>query len=93
LFEDWQVEYIKSVADRHDLSFSEICRMLVSIGIDISIAQLHPEYKLKIERKNFTTFTNEKTSEDVRHQLLSKLYFETRKAVEYRLSKIKPRKH
>ncbi len=92
LFEDWQVEYIKDIAERYDLSFSEITRLLSSLGMIISISTFNPEIKIKIPKEPFIKFSKEDSSAEERHQILSRLYFEARKAVEYRLSKVGKKK-
>ena len=92
LFEDWQVEYFKDVAERNDISFSEVCRLMTSLGMVDAVTALHPEYKLDRDVKHYKKFVDQNASEDVRHQLLSKLYFEARKAVEYRTAKTKKKK-
>lgn len=92
LFEEWQVEYIKDVAERNDISFSEVCRMLSSLGMIDAISNLHPKFKIERKKNGYKQFVNQKSTEADRHQILSKLYFEARKAVEYRMGKVK-RKH
>ena len=91
LLDDWQEEYIKDAAERYDVSFSEAVRIFLSEGFLYIIPLLHPEYKSGITGKELALMTkksgNPKTSEEERYNLVSKLYFEARKAVEYRLNK------
>lgn len=96
LLEDWQEEYIRDVAERYDQSFSEVVRIVLSEGFLHIISLLHPEYKSKLTGKHLTEMTkkagNSNTPEEERHKSIGKLYFETRKAVEYRMSKLKNKK-
>jgi hypothetical protein len=92
LLTDWQVEYLKNTAERYDQSFSEVVRIFISHGFLYIIPLLHPEYKPKITGRQLAEMTrkagNPDTSIEEQHQLVSKLYFEARKVVEYRLSKV-----
>lgn len=96
LLEDWQEEYLKDVADRYDQSFSEVTRIVLAEGFLYIISLLHPEYKSRITGKHLTEMTkkagNTNIPEEERHKSISKLYFESRKAVEYRISKVKNKK-
>jgi hypothetical protein len=92
LFEDWQMEYLNHLADIYDLSFSEAVRMSISFGFICAISVLHPEFKPGIDKKSIQKASNRKLPEEELHKLLSKLYFETRKAVEYRMTKAPEKK-
>jgi len=93
LLTDWQEEYIRNGAQRYDQSFSEVLRIFLSEGFLHLIPLLHPEYKPGIAGRQLAEMTrkagNPNTSIEERHKLISKLYFEARKAVEYRMSKVK----
>lgn len=96
--EEWQIDYIKKIAEIHDQSFSEILRVILCEGIMGIVSALHPEYKLKLTQKEFANMirssADPKTPADEVHAHLSKIYFETRKALEYRmeaLNKIQPK--
>jgi len=92
LLTDWQEEYLKNTAERYDQSFSEVLRIFLSEGFLYIIPLLHLEYKPGITGKHLAEMTrqagNRNTSLEERHKLISKLYFQARKAVEYRLSKV-----
>jgi hypothetical protein len=92
LLEDWQLEYIKNVAQLYDFSFSEVLRICLSEGFMHVINALHPEYKPGITKKYFAQMAkkgvNSNTPLEEKHKFISKIYFEARKAVEYRLKKI-----
>ena len=96
LLSKWMEDYIKFVADKYDLNFSSAIRVHMCLGILYVISILEPEYKTDLQSKEFIELSkkaskNELQEEEV-HQLLSKAVFETRKAVEYRLSKKKKQK-
>jgi len=92
LLTDWQVEYLKNTAERYDQSFSEVLRIFISHGFLYIIPLLHPEYKRGITGKQLAEMTRKAgdpdTSIEEQHKLVSKLYFEARKVVEYRLNKV-----
>ena len=93
LLPDWMEDYIKFLVERYDLSFSEIIRGEICFSFLNTIITLCPEYKPGVTTKSIIEaarldIRNELTREDL-HKLLSKLYFETRKAVEYRMDKEK----
>ena len=76
LLDDWQVEYIKLVTETHDISFSD-----------------YPNYKAGIDLKSLKRIKDlslyKKRSEEGFHKGLSNIYFEARKAVEFRLKQKK----
>lgn len=92
LLEDWQLEYIKNAAERYDYSLSEVLRIFLSEGFLCVITALHPEYKPNITKKYFVEMArkaaNHNTSLEEKHKSISKIYFEARKAAEYRLKKV-----
>ena len=96
LLEDWQVEYIQVLSDVYDVSLSEALRVVLSIGTLSIVDILSPEYKSgltkeeigkKIKKGGLSTTSNEE-----KHKDISRLYFEARKATEYRLSKLKKKR-
>jgi hypothetical protein len=93
LLPEWMEDYIKFLVERYDLSFSEIIRGQLCFSFLNTIINLYPEYKPGITSKNIIEavrldIRDEVKQEDL-HKLLSKMYFETRKAVEYRMGKEK----
>jgi isopropylmalate/homocitrate/citramalate synthase len=96
LLPDWLEEYIKYLADTYDLSFSEVIRAEICIAIIGTISKLHPEYKLGITSEEILDMikkaVQEDTASDKQHGILSKIYFETRKAIEYRFNQEKKQK-
>ena len=96
LLTDWQEEYLKNTAEIYDQSFSEVLRIVLSEGFLYIIPLLHCEYKPGITGKDLAEMTRKARNNDMkleeRHKLISKIYFEARKAVEYRLNKVVKRK-
>ncbi|MGD8537018.1 MAG: hypothetical protein PVF66_14315 [Candidatus Aminicenantes bacterium] len=96
LLPDWLEEYIKFLADRYDLSFSEVIRGELCVAILNMVPHLFPELKSEMSGKEIASLVKKNLEEEMEqeesHRLLSKLYFEARKAVEYRLSREKKQK-
>ncbi len=96
LLPDWLEDYIKFVADRYDLSFSEAIRMELCISILNMIPQVFPEHKPNISGKDISNYVKHNAEQEMEkeehHRLMSKVYFEARKAVEFRLNKEKKQK-
>jgi hypothetical protein len=82
LLEDWQGDHLKLIAETYDLSFSEVIRLALSLGITNVIQSIDPKFKTTVDGGKIKEFLSPKTTEDKRHQLLSNLYFEARKAAE-----------
>ena len=93
LLTDWLAEYARFVSEEFDISFSEAVRILMCIGTLQAIKELSPKYKNKITVKHIVgTIRGEKDSkqrEEITHKLISQAYFETRKAIEFRLTELK----
>ena len=93
LLEDWQVEYIKAVAQSYDISLSEALRIIFSIGTISIIATVHPEHKSGATKEKIKLAMQECASDkvpiDKKHSWISALYFEGRKSAEYRIAKLK----
>ena len=93
LLPDWLEDYVRYLTSKYDLSFSEVIRAEVCCAILTSVASLFPGYKpgLTVDdifQKIKDDKLYESTREDI-HRLLSSLYFEARKAAEFRLKQEK----
>jgi len=91
LLPDWLEDYIKYLTENYDLSFSEVIRAEVCCSIISSVSSLFPDYKPGLRLDDiFQKIKKDKlyrsTREDV-HRVLSAVYFEARKAAEYRMEK------
>jgi len=96
LLPDWLEDYIKILVEKYDLSFSEVIRVELCFSILSSVAHLYPEHKLGITPKQITEMVKNNVQDtmerDEMHRYLSKIYFETRKAIEHRLAQEKKQK-
>jgi hypothetical protein len=85
------------VSEEYDISFSEAVRILMCIGTVQAIRELFPQYKNKMTVKRIVgSIRGEKDSkqrEEITHKLISQAYFETRKAIEFRLAGVKKLKN
>lgn len=93
LLSSWMEDYLKFITDRYDLNFSSAIRIHMCLGILYIISNLEPDYKIDLLKKDLIEFSKKaianEADEETGHQLFSKIIFETRKAVEYRLAKEK----
>lgn len=94
LLEDWQEEYVKFIAQKYDLGFSEVIRGLMCVEAIEVVRQLFPKYKLKLTAKNIKEMLEKYARKDraVLHRFMSSAYYEARKAMEYRISKEKQKR-
>ena len=97
LIDDWMEDYIKLVAEKYDTSTSAVIRVHLGVAILYVIETLYPGYKPNLGNKELQELAKKaakgKLEEADAYQMLSKILFEARKAVEFRLSKEKkPRK-
>lgn len=91
LLPDWLEDNIKLFADRYDLSFSEVIRAKICVAILAAMPKVYPEHEpgLTLEEimDMFMGTNAVKMEREEVHRMLSKIYFEARKAVEYRMAK------
>ncbi|NIO19799.1 MAG: hypothetical protein GTN76_03425 [Candidatus Aenigmarchaeota archaeon] len=93
LLPEWLEDYHKFLVDKYDLSFSEVLRIALCIEVLTIVPLLYSEYKAGISAEEISNLIkkklDEKMDQDELHRFASKIYFEARKAVEYRLKKEK----
>lgn len=91
LLPDWLEEHLEYLCSIYDLSFSEIIRGQICFSTLNAVLYLHPEYKAEIRPeeilKMFKEQDKNKLDRGEMHRILSRIYFETRKAVDYWQSK------
>ena len=91
LLPDWLEEYIKFLVDQYDTSFSEAIRIELCIAVLCMVPRLFSEYKSGTDIDEIVKCVNQnyekEIDQDERHRNLSKIYFEARKAIDYRLKK------
>ena len=95
LLSDWQVDFLKHCADKYDFSFSEVIRIMISEATLNVMFSLYPGHKVGIDTKELAkikkTVNNPNTNSEEVHKLISKLYFESRKATEFMMTQGKKR--
>ena len=89
LIPDWLEDYIKYLAERYGMNFSEIIRAEICYAILCHVTHFYPDFKPSINPNEILGWLKNPSKEDLgkkeMHQVLSKIYFEARKAVEHRL--------
>ncbi len=89
LLPDWLEDNVKLIVEKFNLSFSEVIRAEICTSILATITKQFPEYKPGISHdevaKLLTDHSKRNMEKEEIHRYLSKIYFEARKAVEYRL--------
>ena len=84
---DWIADHIKLAAEKYDVSFSELTRMLICSQIGKLIQLAYPEYRFPIKDKEtieiIRKYNKNKLEPEEFHTFISRLYFEARKAAEY----------
>jgi len=88
---DWLEEYINFIADKYDISVSEAIRTQICLAIISLVTEVYPDYESEFKAKDIygsvAQFNSDKIDREQFLKLLSKTYFEARKAVEFRLKK------
>jgi len=96
LLPDWLEDYHKLLVNKYDLSFSEVLRIALCIEVLTMVPLLHPSYKPEIDAEKISKLIKrkleEKMDQEELYRYMSKIYFEARKAAEYRMSKEKKQK-
>jgi hypothetical protein len=87
ILNDWMGDHYKLVSQKYDVSFSEMVRMALCVDIMNATRIAFPKYKFKIDEKILTKTIKKKDivgtiGVEEFHKLLSKIYFEARKATE-----------
>ncbi len=94
LIPDWLEEYVKYLAERYDLTFSEIIRAEICYAILCHVTHFFPDFKPTVNPNEILGWLRNPPGKDLEkeelHRVLSKIYFEARKAIEHRLIKGRP---
>lgn len=96
LLASWQADYLKHLAEKYDVSFSESVRASICMAILCAVPKVYPEYivpKLDEKISDASKKKNKGFDQVEMHRLLSNLYFEARKASEFTLAKETSEKH
>ena len=87
LLTDWLADHLKAISEKYDISISEGVRLMLCLQIPKMVSIAYPKYKVETaDRKLVTTIKKaggDKISREDLHKLLSKIYFEGRKALEF----------
>jgi hypothetical protein len=94
---DWMEEYLEAVADRYDLTISELLRLELSLAFICFVNHYFPEYKgPSFEELGIPIAKEAPALENLdrerMHKVLSRFYFEARKSTDYHMKKEKLRK-
>ena len=91
LLPDWLGDWVEHLVNMYDLSFSEIIRAEICYSILAGTANLYPDHKLGLTIQEISKLSKKNAAEEMNRdemlRTISKMYFETRKAVEFRLDK------
>jgi len=88
---DWMEEYLETIADQFDLTISELLRLELSLGFIFFVDYFYPQFKAPgldefgIPRADAVP-SPEKLDREKMYKVLSRIYFEARKATDYHLS-------
>ena len=89
LIQDWLTDFIRYISSEYDVSFSEVIRvgMCVYFGTLISLNDSKIKYGVKVKDiLNLSVSSKRKDAGGIQRKVLSKIYFETRKAIEARMN-------
>lgn len=93
LIPDWLEEYILWGVQKYRLNFSELIRLEICQAVIQYISERYPEYKSGYGMKDFLndirSFEKREMKPEELEKIISRIYFEARKAIEYRFSKEK----
>jgi len=87
LLNDWLATHIKSIAEKYDMSFSEVIRALLCLQVIQLVEKIYPKYKHNVPQLEVRSIIkkrkeNKLEQEDL-HRFISTLYFEGRKSMEF----------
>jgi len=87
LLNDWLADHIKKISDRYDISFSETVRTALCLAYLDLITKDYPKYKPDFQdvekRATLKEGDYDKIERTQFHKDLSRVYFETHKAIEF----------
>ena len=88
LIPDWLEEYIQWGVKKYGLSFSELIRLEICQAVIAYISARYPDYKpgflMEDFLKGIASFEKGKMDQEMLSKTISTIYFEARKAIEYR---------
>jgi len=97
LIPDWLEKYIQWGVKKYGLSFSELIRLEICQAVLAMMHARYPEYKPGYTTEEFlegiNKFDEGKMGSEELDKILSTIYFEARKAIEYRFAQEKIKKN
>ena len=86
LLEDWVVDHLKKISNKYDISFSEAIRLMLCLQIPKLVKIAYPEVNIKTLDKELVKIIKavnaDKMDIGCLHKVISKIYFNARKAME-----------
>lgn len=90
LIPGWLEDYLKLGVKKFGVSFSELLRLEICLSVISTMEALYPAYKTTFSVKEVfqaaQRFSKGKVDKEEVDKLISKVYFEARKAIEFRFS-------
>ena len=88
---DWMEDYINFCMEKYELKASDVFRLQVSFAAICLVDLLYPEFETDISMKEVCdqVLTYSQSNREELMRIISKINFEARKAVEYRLKQEK----
>lgn len=90
LIPEWLEDYIKLGVKKFGVSFSELLRLEICLSVISTMEALYPAYKTTFSIKEVfqatQRFSKGEMDKEELERFISKVYFEARKAIEFRLS-------
>jgi len=87
LLNDWLTDYLRDTAAQHDISFSETIRIIICIFAGTTTQAKYPEYKFPFTTDQIGKMLKgeaaHKLNDAQMNKLMSQIYFEARKAIEF----------
>ena len=89
LLPDWLESYVKHLVGLYGLSFSEIIRVQICLATLLGMSHFYPEHHLDLDFEKMLDVellqnVDQLPREEIKRRV-SKIYFETRKAIEFRI--------
>jgi hypothetical protein len=89
LIPEWLEDYIKLGVKILGVSFSELLRLEICLSVISTMEALYPAYKTTFSVQEVfqaaQRYTKGEVNKEEMDKLISKIYFEARKAIEFRL--------
>jgi len=85
----WMEEYLMKQAEKHDLTLSEIIRIGISLAIICLTQHKYSSFKTSLEGIGIPAGKLASSDDPEKARIISDIYFEARKAIEFREEKEK----